>query len=207
MPNIGLLLRSPLIKDVFSALLTDAGFSILREPGLPDDDATLIIDFDDWLDLEGIRAHQWRGAKIVVLASEADSLTMSDDQIAPLSGVLTCDLSAAAFVRSLRLICSGERVFARDPTSGRSRPAQSTEIEPPGRLERLLSARERQVLLLVVEGCANKVIAGRLGTAETTVKIHLKNVFRKINVANRTEAAIWALANLSEGGNTARGFV
>jgi hypothetical protein len=106
MSKIELLLRSPLIKDALFVLLTEAGFSVLRESVSPDHDTTMIIDFDDCRHPERIYAHQRCGAKIVVLASEADSQTMSDDQIAPLSGALTYSLSADAVVRALRLICS-----------------------------------------------------------------------------------------------------
>ncbi len=47
----------------------------------------------------------------------------------------------------------------------------------------------------VLKGHANKMIARTLDIAEATVKVHLKSVLRKIRVANRTQAAIWALEN------------
>ena len=55
--------------------------------------------------------------------------------------------------------------------------------------------REREVLLLVVEGLANKQIARRLGISEKTVKGHLTNLFQRIGVADRTQAALWAERN------------
>ena len=57
-----------------------------------------------------------------------------------------------------------------------------------------LSDRETQILQCLVEGCANKLIARRLEIAEATVKVHIKGLLRKINVSNRTQAAIWALS-------------
>ena len=60
-----------------------------------------------------------------------------------------------------------------------------------------LSPRERQVLLLVAEGLANKQIARALGITERTVKAHLGNVFRQIGVADRTSAALWARDHLA----------
>lgn len=56
-----------------------------------------------------------------------------------------------------------------------------------------LSERETQILQCLVEGYANKLIARRLDIAEATVKVHIKGLLRKINVSNRTQAAIWAL--------------
>jgi two-component system nitrate/nitrite response regulator NarL len=58
-----------------------------------------------------------------------------------------------------------------------------------------LSEREEQILKSVVKGHGNKMIARTLDIAEATVKVHMKSVLRKIRVANRTQAAIWALEN------------
>jgi DNA-binding NarL/FixJ family response regulator len=52
------------------------------------------------------------------------------------------------------------------------------------------------VLALVAQGMANKQIAVRLGIAERTVKVHLGSVFRRIGVADRTSAALWAREHL-----------
>jgi two-component system nitrate/nitrite response regulator NarL len=56
-----------------------------------------------------------------------------------------------------------------------------------------LSGREVQVLDGLLKGHANKVIARTCDIAEATVKVHVKGILRKIRVANRTQAAIWAL--------------
>jgi len=58
-----------------------------------------------------------------------------------------------------------------------------------------LSEREEQILRDLVKGLPNKIIARKLDIAEATVKVHIKSVLRKIRVANRTQAAIWALEN------------
>jgi two-component system nitrate/nitrite response regulator NarL len=60
---------------------------------------------------------------------------------------------------------------------------------------RRLSARELEILSLLVAGDSNKAIARTCHLAESTVKIHLKTILRKIRVRNRTQAAIWALQN------------
>jgi DNA-binding NarL/FixJ family response regulator len=58
-----------------------------------------------------------------------------------------------------------------------------------------LSQREAEILQLLIRGCINKVIAHRLSIAEATVKVHLKAILRKTGMANRTQAAIWAMKN------------
>jgi DNA-binding NarL/FixJ family response regulator len=200
--NIELLLRCQLVKDALSSVLIEAEFSVFHEPGQRDKDTIVVIDFGDCKDPEFVRVHQAHGAKIVALTSVADSRELELDDIAPLSGVLTYDLSAAAFVRSLRLICAGERVFPRDVLAGRPQAA-SPDTATPADVARL-SPREKEMLSHLLAGHSNKLIARELGIAEATVKVHLKHVLRKIRVENRTQAAIWALANLPE---PPRGFV
>jgi two-component system nitrate/nitrite response regulator NarL len=56
-----------------------------------------------------------------------------------------------------------------------------------------LSEREAQILDGLVKGYANKVIARSCEITEATVKVHMKAILRKIQVANRTQAAVWAL--------------
>lgn len=51
-----------------------------------------------------------------------------------------------------------------------------------------LTARERQILLILGEGHQNKVVAHRLGLSEATVKFHLRNIYRKLRAQNRTQA-------------------
>jgi two-component system, NarL family, nitrate/nitrite response regulator NarL len=58
-----------------------------------------------------------------------------------------------------------------------------------------LSEREIQILDGLVKGQANKVIARTCDITEATVKVHMKSILRKIQVTNRTQAAIWALEN------------
>jgi DNA-binding CsgD family transcriptional regulator len=56
-----------------------------------------------------------------------------------------------------------------------------------------LSDREREILVLVATGASNKLIAQQLVISPNTVKVHLRNIFAKINVASRTEAALFAI--------------
>jgi DNA-binding NarL/FixJ family response regulator len=61
-----------------------------------------------------------------------------------------------------------------------------------------LTAREREVLLLVGEGMANKNIARRLGISEKTVKTHLTSVFAALGVGDRVQAALWVERHRAE---------
>ncbi|WP_342152760.1 response regulator transcription factor [Methylorubrum sp. SB2] len=78
-------------------------------------------------------------------------------------------------------------------------------VLPPveGRAVAGLSSRESEILLHVIRGSSNKVIARALGIAEATVKIHVKGIFRKIGVANRTQAAFHVFNQSRPGGEAA----
>ena len=56
----------------------------------------------------------------------------------------------------------------------------------------LLSPREREILLLIARGDSNKVIARELDIAETTVKIHVQHILRKLGLSSRVQAAVYA---------------
>ena len=80
-------------------------------------------------------------------------------------------------------------------------PRVAGALLPPGdRRTVQLSEREQQVLGSPREGLANKQIGRRLGISDSTVKVHLANIYRRIGVADRTSAALWARDNLDGAG-------
>ena len=56
----------------------------------------------------------------------------------------------------------------------------------------LLSAREREVLALIAQGASNKVIARQLNIEQTTVKVHVQHILRKLQLSSRVQAAVYA---------------
>lgn len=60
-----------------------------------------------------------------------------------------------------------------------------------------LTAREIQVLNQLMRGHTNKKIAQDLNVQEKTIEFHLQNIYSKIGVKNRVEAAIWVVQNLT----------
>jgi DNA-binding NarL/FixJ family response regulator len=204
MPNVELLLRPGLVKEALSSMLAGAGFSVHQEPTQSGPHTIAIIDFDDYREQKTVGGHELRGVKIVVLASEADGLELEPDELAQLSGLLTQDLSADAFVRSLRRIGSGERVLPPDMAREQNSPALLPSAAP--RTDHTgLSPAEKQMLSHILEGHSTEVVARHLELTEAATKVQLKRLLRKIRMDNRTQAAIWALANVPELGAT--GFV
>jgi two-component system, NarL family, nitrate/nitrite response regulator NarL len=60
-----------------------------------------------------------------------------------------------------------------------------------------LSTREREILGLIARGASNKVIARELDIAETTVKIHVQHILRKLGLSSRVQAAVYAIGRNS----------
>ena len=105
-------------------------------------------------------------------------------------GYLLKDAEPAAIHDALRAAARGEAPLA--PKAAAELLASRSERSAGG-VE--LTARERDVLALVIAGDANKQIARKLGISEKTVKGHLTNLFQRIGVADRTQAALWAERN------------
>ena len=73
-------------------------------------------------------------------------------------------------------------------------PAQNSKIETQNTNDKVsLTGREKEVLQLAAKGASNKDIADKLVLREVTVKTHLNSIFKKLKVANRTQAVLLAL--------------
>jgi DNA-binding NarL/FixJ family response regulator len=127
--------------------------------------------------------------RIVALTSFADRTRVNDILTAGAVGYLLKDCSPEELLSAIRAAAEGHTPL--DPrVAGALLP--SRQPDPAG----LLSDRERAVLNLVATGMANKQIGRALGISERTVKVHVGNIFRRIGVADRTSAALWAKDHL-----------
>jgi DNA-binding NarL/FixJ family response regulator len=130
--------------------------------------------------------------KVVVLTSFSDRGRVGDALKAGAVGYLLKDCEPADLLAAVRSAAAGHvpldpRVAGvLLPDSGATRP------------EDAMSPRELEVLRLVAQGLANKQIGRRLGISERTVKAHLGRVFRQLDVADRTSAALWAHDHLPD---------
>ena len=108
-------------------------------------------------------------------------------------GYLPSSLDSGKIVTALQLVAAGLAVLPSTalsqigPTSGPNADAGGTEASG-----RALTLREREVLRRLQDGKPNKLIARELGVSQSTVKIHVRSVFHKLGVQNRTGAALAA---------------
>ncbi len=146
---------------------------------------------------------QCETARIVLLANnlEGDFIVLVHE--AGAAGVLHTAAAPEVLIKSLELIMLGESVFPAaailSAVNGMTPLPQEHQYgtttarvdrDLPGR--RSLTQREQEILGFLTQGAPNKVIARNLNMAEATVKAHIKGILRKIDVQNRTQAAMWA---------------
>ncbi len=114
------------------------------------------------------------------------------------AGYIPKTMSGPAMLNALRLILSGEKYLPSSAFSddGNGGNAPRPEVPAAGVKNESLSAltaREMEILKLLIEGKTNKQIARDLDLQEITIKIHVRNVYRKINASNRAQAVSIAL--------------
>jgi len=129
--------------------------------------------------------------RVLVLTSFSDQARVSDALRAGADGYLLKHAEPEDILDGIREVIRGGGPI--DPTEARILLNTSRTHASPAEI---LTTREREVLLLVEAGLNNRQIARKLDIAERTVKCHLHNVFQRLGVTHRTEAALWAQRNL-----------
>ena len=135
-------------------------------------------------------------AAIVMLTVATDKVEVLDAVRAGASSYLLKDAELPAIVAAIRAAAAGDSTIAAQVAghlllSVRTLHAVPPEPSLPEWLD--LSVREREVLVLVADGCDNAEIAGRLYVSPSTVKNHVSRLLDKLGVDNRVQAATFAM--------------
>ena len=138
---------------------------------------------------------RWPEARIIILTTFDDDASVFEGLRAGAQGYLLKDLSGQELASAVRTVAGGGALiepsvaskvvaeFAR--LAPASRPAEAALPEP-------LSEREREILQLIAQGMSNGEIANKLSLAEGTVKNYVTSVLQKLDVRDRTQAALRA---------------
>jgi len=127
--------------------------------------------------------------KVIVLSSHANDSFVREAVVAGAQGYLLKEIDPAALVQALQAVAQGRSILDPDATARVFRLLRGSGAAPPNSDLSRLSAQERRVLALVTEGLTSKEIGGRLALSENTVKHYLANVFEKLKVKTRAQAA------------------
>lgn len=127
--------------------------------------------------------------QVVILTSSTDPSSVRPALEAGATSYQLKEVGGSELIDCVRRAARGQSVL-HPRIAGALSPANRSESART--LLSQLSAREREVLMLIAEGLPNHAIAERLKVSEPTVKTHVGNVLSKLDVADRTQAAVWA---------------
>ncbi|RSZ60727.1 response regulator [Massilia atriviolacea] len=133
-------------------------------------------------------------AAIVMLTVSEEAQDLGTALRAGASGYLIKNIDTDYLLRAIRRAAAGETVVAEAMTGKLVAQLQAgTAAEAPASELDKLTPREREILDCLARGESNKSIARNLDLAESTVKIHVQNVLKKLKLASRVQAAVFAV--------------
>ncbi|MBM7540873.1 response regulator [Amphibacillus cookii] len=149
----------------------------------------IVMDQMDGIEATKQIIAKWPEAKILMVTSFVD-----DDKVYPAleAGAMSYLLKttkASEIANAIRKTAQGESVFETEVTNKMMARMRGQQEVP---LHETLTAREREVLLLIAQGRTNQEISDQLFIALKTTKVHVSNILSKLEVQDRTQAAIYA---------------
>ncbi len=199
MTNILIADDHDLVRDTIAAYLeTVDGFNVFTAHYLTtafevmsvlDSIDLLILDYN-MLGMDGLQGldraiKSYPATKVALMSGVANRDVANNALARDARGFIPKSLSAVSFINAIKFILSGERYLPFDFAS--SAPAGKNHSDFTN-----ISGREMQTLEQLCIGLSNKEIARNLDIQEVTVKLHVKNIFSKLGVSNRTQAALFA---------------
>lgn len=148
----------------------------------------LVMDVMDGIESTKIILSKWPEAKIIILTSFLDDEKVFPAMEAGASSYLLKTSTASEIAEAIRSTYKGQVVLESEVEE----KLQSDLKDSYYALYEDLTAREKEVLTLIAEGCSNQEIADRLFITLKTVKTHVSNILMKLDVDDRTQATIYA---------------
>ncbi|MFC7704144.1 response regulator [Plastorhodobacter daqingensis] len=159
----------------------------------PPDAIVLDLRLPDVEGIEGIMAlhRQAAGVPLTVISAEIDSAMVSAAMAAGAKGFISKSLPRNRMIDAFDRMWSGECVTPEgyDPDAGLAADAELADLM---RRFASLTPQQMNILRLICQGRPNKIISYELSITEATVKTHIAAIMQKINVRNRTQAALAA---------------
>jgi two-component system nitrate/nitrite response regulator NarL len=192
-----LLTRQPDFEVVGEA--ADGLEGVKRARQLKPDIVLMDLDMPGISGREAVRmlAEEMPQLPVVMLTVSEDSEDLVSTLQSGARGYLLKNIDADYFVEAVRRAAAGDAVVSPQLTSklvaglkGAPREAQAGV----GSADRdKLTPREREILLLLARGASNKELARELDLAESTIKIHVQSILRKLGLSSRVQAAVYAI--------------
>jgi DNA-binding NarL/FixJ family response regulator len=202
--------HSLLRQGIKNVLELEPDFQVIGEAGDGEESIRKVLELDPDIVLLDINMPKLNGLEVTRRLRDAGAdakviiLTIHDDENyvlevikAGAAGYLLKDIEPGMLMKAIRTVQEGESFIY--PTLAKRLFGQISKTDEKKdqvsyrRSEARLTEREVEVLHLISRGMSNQEIAHKLYLSEKTVKNHLTNVFRKINVTDRTQAVLYAI--------------
>lgn len=155
----------------------------LHMPGLSGREAVQLISSDS------------PDTKVVMLTVSEDAEDLVDTLRAGARGYLLKNIETDYLIDAIQRAACGESVMSPQMTGKlvqEIRTPKTSGTAHDGEHDKL-SPREKEIILLLAKGASNKEMARTLNVAESTVKIHVQNILKKLNLTSRVQAAVYAV--------------
>ncbi len=196
------------VREGLRTLLTQAGLEVVALASSGEEAVQLALAHRPQVLLLDIRMPDLDGLQVlrtlrdqapevaVVLLTTYDNPTyLSQALQLEVAGFLTKDVAPDLIPLAVRAAAQGHALFTREVLRRALQEPRSVEPSADAEAQVLalgLTEQEVRVLRLVAQGLSNQEIAERLHISLNTVKTHLKHIFSKLEVSDRTQAAVWA---------------
>lgn len=197
--------RHPVVRQGLSSLLSaDSDFNVVASCGDGTSCIEALRNLAPDIAIIGVSMPGLTGPEVLsIINSESLStrlvfFTASDEEnnlvmsaAADGHSVISKDVGPKVLLKSLRQVAAGQRLLPPSSSDQPLSPEQGTITE---NMLDVLTDRERQIMRLVSEGLSNKEIGRRLNITDGTIKVHLHNIFQKLEINNRTVLATLAIS-------------
>lgn len=132
-------------------------------------------------------------SKVIILTGhdETDYLIKAVDL--DVDGYVIKNIEPSEFKKAVYTVYNGKKYIQPDLISALNYRLANRDLK--NEKVKSLTKREKEILIQVVNGMSNKEVALNFGISERTVKNHISNIFKKIEVSDRTQAAVFAIKN------------
>ena len=130
---------------------------------------------------------------VVMLTVSEDSDDLTECMRLGARGFLLKNINADFLLDSIRKAVDGDNVFSPEMTARLVQSLISPAAPPKNNALSSHTPRELEILGYLAAGHSNKVIARRLDLAESTIKVHVQNILRKLELSSRVQAAVYAV--------------
>ncbi len=199
------------VRSAYRLLLEKEGMEVVKDVGTGSQGVDAVIELNPDIvlldismpDIDGLAAltlmrYLQPDVRVVILTSHEDEIYMTRAGELGAVGFFSKRVPSNELITALKTIGAGKPIPVKDALTERVTPPKIPGVsvyEPIPQSENDLTSQEAVVISLLSMGCTNKEITEQLYVSRNTLKTHLRHIYDKLDVSDRTQAAIWAVRN------------